>query len=134
LNLGQEVQQLVFLSQRFARKKGQSVLAGPVSEDVTVTVPPLRLHMGLFAVMERCLGDLPDGSSVTVAAQYKGAPCVEFVCDPPPGLAMVSGPGGAVDGQSWSEISELASSFGAVLERAETGFGIRLLFPPRNGV
>jgi hypothetical protein len=135
VNLGQEVQQLVFLSQRFAKKGGHAVLAGPLSENATARVSPLRLHMGLYAAMEFCLGRLAEGASVTVAvAEIDGAPCVDFSCEAP----AAQGPGTASDGSSpgeaWGDLSELVSSLGAVLERAEVGFGVRILFPPRTGV
>jgi C4-dicarboxylate-specific signal transduction histidine kinase len=124
VDLNEEVQQLAFLSQRFARQKGQEVEVEPGTVDRELVLNALRLHMALFAAMECCLEELPDGSTVRVGAHDEGEAAVaEFRgvgegLDPEPASAW---PG-------WQQLQELAGSLGAELERCVSGYGIRFLF------
>jgi hypothetical protein len=132
VELNEEVEQVVFLSQRFARKKGHSVAAGNKEGDAVVRVHPLRLHMALFSAVETCVGGLPEGAVITVAVRERdGLPAVE--------LLGASREGGALQpipaSDTWSRLLEQVDSLGASLERLETGCGLRILFPdPREGL
>ena len=65
VELNQEVEQLVRLSQRFARQKNQRVVAEGGVEGVPLVVNALRLHMTLHGALMCCLEELPQGSTVT---------------------------------------------------------------------
>ena len=126
VDLREEVEQMLFRGQRFARKRGQQVVAGSRTEGCTVTVNPLHLHMVLFAALERCLETMPDGSTVTVGVhQDSGARMVEYGGTPVEGqeVALDSGMKGLED------LEELAGPLGATVVRCGPGFGIRILFP-----
>jgi hypothetical protein len=130
LDLNAEIEQVVFLSQRFARKRGHRIVADRVEEDARAVVHPLHLHMALFAAMECCLEQLPEGAAITLTAgRWPGGSSVEF--------RGASEDGGPVDGPSagetWDGVRKWTDALGARLERSESGFGIRILFPPEQG-
>ena len=130
VELNQEVEQVVFLSQRFARKKSHRVVAKPLAEEAHTTVHPLHLHMALFAAMECCLEELPEGAVITLSVGSRGgSPLVEFL-----GSSEDGGVGqGPSEGEAWDSIRVWTDSLGAALERSEAGFGIRILFPNTAG-
>lgn len=125
IQLDQEVEQIVFLSQRFARKKGHRVDVGENPGGCTVRVNPLRLNMVLFSAMECCLEELPDGSAVTVTTRNEDAGAV---------VEFLGRTGEGVDAEAveaaefWRELTGLAESVGARAERGGPGYGIRIVF------
>ena len=125
VDLEQEVEQTVFLSQRFARKKGHEVVAGKGGGAGHLVLDPLALQMVLFSAMERCLEELPDGSRIQVSAgrSHQG-PVVEFRKEQEEEGAL----GSFEESPGWDQLLMLAESVGAAVERAEVGYGIRLLF------
>ncbi len=130
VELNQEVEQVVFMSRRFARKKSHKVVTQPPVEEVHATVHPLHLHMALFAAMECCLEELPEGAVITLSVGSRGgSPLVEFLGSSEDG-GVVQGP---PEGEAWDSIRVWTDSLGAALERSEAGFGIRILFPNTAG-
>ena len=126
VELAREAEQVVFLSQRFARKGGHQVRLGEADPGCQATVNPIRLHMTLFAAMECCLEELPEGSTVTVVVRKgQGEEVVEY-------LGSWEGAGEAAmpsEFEGWSDVARLAESLGASVHRAVAGYGIRILFP-----
>ena len=130
VHLNREVEQLVFMSQRFGRKKGLRVVSREEQRDTPITVHPLRLHMALFSAMECSLDELPEGAVITVWARERGGvPLVEFQGE----LAGGEEAGTPSDGATWTYLADLVLSLGATVERLDTGYGIRILFTPKNG-
>jgi hypothetical protein len=130
VELGQEVEQSVYLVQRFARRKGQRVVARERSSQLFATLSALHLQMVLFAALECCMEELPEGALLTVGAGEgeggTGGPQVEFV-----GSWEGDAPApGAGDPTSWRSLENEAASLGARAERGGEGFVIRILFPP----
>lgn len=124
VDLNEEVEQLVFLSQRFARQKGQEAEVERGTGDRELVMNALRLHMALFGAMECCLEELPEGSTVRVGARDEGEGVVaEFK-----GVGEGSDPEPTRVWQGWQQLQELAGSLGAELERCTSGYGIRFLF------
>ena len=133
VELNKEVEQIVYLSQRFARKKGHRVVAGEPPTQVFATVRGLRLHMVLFSAMEVCLDQLPDGASITVEVreghggsvgpevEFRGASGDESRVEPPG------------ESEGWAYLEEQASAIGARVARCEEGFGIRIFLPAGSG-
>jgi C4-dicarboxylate-specific signal transduction histidine kinase len=131
VDLEQEVEQVVFLSQRFARKKGHEVSVGNGGVAEQLVVDALGLQMALFSAMECCLEELPEGSRIQVWAEGSpGGPAVSF-------RREEEGPGATpatLDPSSkWERVQALAKALGATAERAEVGYGIRLQFRERPG-
>ncbi|MCJ7628784.1 MAG: hypothetical protein MUO50_10400 [Longimicrobiales bacterium] len=126
VDLGEEVAQMVFRGQRFARKKGQQVTAGDLEEKCTFPVNPLHLHMVLFAALERCLDRLPEGSSATVEVFKEGG---GFVVEYRGALEEGWKGGAPCEAEDWRDLEDLAGSLGVTVERAPAGPGVRILFP-----
>ncbi len=133
VELSKEVEQVVYLSQRFARKKGHRVVAGEGGAQVSARVSGLRLQMVLFSAMECCLDELPEGAAISVEVQEKGAagggPVVEFRGAPGEGRQV----GRPSDSEAWGFLVGQAAAIGAAAVRCEEGFGIRILFPQGTG-
>jgi len=130
VDLKAEVDQVVFLSQRFARKRGHRILVSQVEGEARAVVHPLHLHMALFAAMQCCLEQLPEGATITVAVdRWGGGSSVAFHGASGDG-SVVDGP---AEGETWAGVRRWTDSLGASLERSEGGFGIRILFPPEHG-
>ena len=124
-----EVEHVAFLSQRFARRRGHRIVTGPMDGAVRTSVHPLHLHMALFAAMECCMEELPDGAAIILSVCTRGgSPAVEFRGDSKD-LAAVE----PSEGEAWTRVREWTSALGAQLERSETGYGIHILFPPEPG-
>ncbi len=129
VDLGEEVEQMVFRGQRFARKKGQQVAAGELEEECTFPVNPLHLHMVLFAALERCLDRLPEGSSATVEVfREGGGSVVEYR-----GALEEGWTGGApCEAEDWRDLEDLAGSLGVTVERSEAGLRSSNSLSPRD--
>jgi signal transduction histidine kinase len=125
VDLEEELGQMVFLTQRFARRKNQQVEGGPPGEGTGIATEPIRLHMGLFSAIECCLSELPQGARL-----------VAGVREIPDGLAVefwsTSEDGGTpevtADPDRWEDLQRISGALGATAERLESGYGIRLLF------
>jgi C4-dicarboxylate-specific signal transduction histidine kinase len=130
VDLGTEVEQIAFLSQRSARKRGHRVAVDSPEVDARARVHPLHLHMALFAAVECCLEQLPDGAVVTLSVSMRErGPVVEFRGVSREGEEL---PGPSA-GETWATIRRWTEALGAHLERSATGFGIQILFPPPAG-
>ena len=126
VDLSHEVEQAAFLSQRFARKKGHRVVAQTSDSPVRVTVHPLHLHMALFSAMECCIEALPDGAAISLSVGTSGGcPVVEFKGSVEDGTVVAGPP----CGESWDCAQLWTDALGAKVDRPESGFGIRILFP-----
>ena len=129
VELNQEVEQLVRLSQRFARQKDQQVAAEGGTEEHYLVVNALRLHMTLHGALMCCLEELPQGSKVTVGVHDEnGVAVAEFRS-----AEGETAPGPLVDGGGWIKLEYLSGALGARAERRATGYGIRILFPRDTG-
>jgi C4-dicarboxylate-specific signal transduction histidine kinase len=124
VDMNQEVEQLLFLTQRFARQKGQQLEFRGAAGERLLVLNALRLQMALFGAMECCLEELPEGSTVRVGVHDEGEAVVaEFR-----GVGEGPDPEPASVWQGWQKLEELAGSLGADLERCASGYGIRFLF------
>jgi C4-dicarboxylate-specific signal transduction histidine kinase len=124
VEMNQEVAQLVFLSQRFARQKGLQLEVETGREEQLLVLNALHLHMVLSRAMAFCLEGLPEGRTVKVGvAEVDDAVIVEFRSedgnDPSDPIAAWKG---------WRELEEIADSIEAKLERSPINYGIRIVF------
>jgi len=124
VEMSQEVEQLAFLSQRFARQKGQKVEVEVGDAGPPLVLNALHLHMALSKAMQCCLEELPEGQTVKVGVREEGgAVAVEFRRGDGDLLPALPGPW-----PGWPELEELAGSLGARVERGPRDYGIRILF------
>ena len=131
VELGRELEQLVFLSQRFARQRGHQVRVEDDLEECWLNVNSLLLHMALYEAMQCCLEELPEGSRVTVGARREGPAIVaEFR-----GASDKESPrDGVVGCRRWEELVRLADVLGGSrVEGTEAGYGIRIFFRDGTG-
>jgi len=130
VELNQEVEQLVRLSQRFARQRDQRIEAEGRPEELHLLLNALRLHMTLHEALMCCLEELPPGATITVGGREEGGAAFAEFRSAEGGNA----PGHTVGGSRWTKLEYLANSIGAKVERRPGGYGIRILFPGDTGV
>jgi signal transduction histidine kinase len=129
VDLNTEVEQVAFLSQRFARNRGHQIIVHPTEGGARTSVHPLHLHMALFSALECSIEELPEGAEVVLAVEVRdGFPTVEVR-----GVSEEGKVVGPSDGEGWSRVRDWADSLGGAFERSETGFGVRILLPPEGG-
>ena len=129
VDLRQDLEQVVFLSQRFARKSGQEI-AAEEGEGETLTTHPLRLQMILFAAIQCCLEQFPEGARITLRSGSRdGSPVVTFKGEWREGEAA----GRLQEAEAWSCMVDLADSLGVELEVGPDGTGGQLVFSERDG-
>lgn len=120
LDLRQEVEQVAYLSRRFARRSGQEIAVELDEEEVPVSVHPLHLQMLLFHAIESCMDRCPEGTTITLrASAFPGGSGVEFGGE---GAADVT------ESASWPAMTALARSMQAEVGVREDGGGGRVLF------
>jgi signal transduction histidine kinase len=124
IDLCEEVRHVVFLSQRFARKKMQTVLAEPSGGPPGFTANSLAVQMALFACVELLMEELPEGAAIEVrgcGAQRR--PAVEMwgvMNDVPVPIAPA--------GEAWDRTRARIQELGAALEATEAKGGVLLVF------
>jgi C4-dicarboxylate-specific signal transduction histidine kinase len=131
VGLDQEVEQVVFLSQRLAREGRYQLEAVPGTENLTVMINSLRFQMVLFTAVECCLEQVPDGGSVTVRTFRNGnQPAIEFTGEADDGSALPS-PTGA---SGWNSMVELLDDLNASVEIVEQEYSFTITLPATGGV
>ena len=121
-----EIQQVVSLCQFRPRQKRHTLQVQPGGQNMTVAVDPFRFQMSLFAAVNCCLEQLPEGSTISISADRRDhRPTVEFAGQ---GVneATLPGPTGA---GGWSSLVELADGLGASVEITESVYGFRISLP-----
>ena len=125
LDLPEEVDLLVFMSGRKARNRRQTLAVTARETPSQVTASPLHLQMALFAVMNVCIEECPEGSSISVGVKSSGGgPVVEFLVEP----ASATGAMAFSEGELWTNASMLVDAIGARMEGFADGWGIRVAF------
>lgn len=124
IDFDEEIRQVVFLSQRFARRKSQTVAALPGEGSPALTANSLAVQMALFAVLELCMEVLPEGAAVEARARAEGTrPCVEVT-------SKLDGLPAAVpaSGADWERARSQVGDVGASLEATGAGNTVLLSF------
>jgi C4-dicarboxylate-specific signal transduction histidine kinase len=125
-DLSLEAEQVVLLSQHFARKKRLVVQLRPAEQKLPVAVKPLELQMALFAAVECCLDQLPEASTVTLHPAREGKRAsVEFVGES--GKETLLPSPAAADG--WGRLVALLDDLGASVETSDTAYRFRIVLP-----
>jgi len=124
LAVGEELEQVVFMSERFARKRRQTVTLSEADREAWVQAHPLHFQMALFATLKRCLDELPEGSGILAGVRSKEQEVgVEFRVDPE------RHPGGGLDpAAGWTEVEALVSEVGGSVRLLDEGRAVRLSF------
>jgi hypothetical protein len=124
IDLDDELQQIAFLCERFARQGGHQIKVQSGDPGMTVETNSLRLHMALFTAVECCFERMPEPGTVTMqAGRWGDAPSVEFVGEIGDSVA-----GGAPAGVSgWSRLEELVAGLGASIEADDAACRFRVI-------
>ncbi|MGD8867091.1 MAG: hypothetical protein PVI01_05665 [Gemmatimonadales bacterium] len=126
VDLDELVQQIGFLCQRMARKGRHQVRAEPGQGGLTVVVNLLRLQMGIYAAVECCLEQLPEGGTLNVqpvrqgdrvAVEFKGEAAGKEIPLEPSELG------------AWSQLTTVLAELGASLDKVDAALGFRLTLP-----
>jgi hypothetical protein len=124
IDLEQEVRQVAFLSQRFGRKKIQTVRAVAASGGAGLTANSLHVKMALFAAVELLMEHLPEGAVIDMGVAEGERAAVRLTgrkgeCAVPPP---------ATGSPAWDRTREIVQDLGAALDATESGDGLLLAF------
>lgn len=124
IDLEEAARQLPFLCQAVAKKGGHHVQAQPGDQDLTVVVNLLRLQMALYAAVECCLEQLPEGGTLNIRPLWHGErPSVEFSGESG-GEAVSLNPSEAA---AWNQLAPVLDNLAASVEKAEAVQGFRFI-------
>lgn len=131
VDLGEAVEQIVFLSQRFARLIGVVVRAESPDQALTVATNYLKLQMVLFSSLECCWEQMESGGVVAVCATSHGeASAVRFSWEGRPSHRSTFSKGLSTC-QSWTLLQDLLGAIGAKIEIDESIRGFLLIMPDK---
>jgi len=81
IDLNELADQLIWLSERFARLKEVTLKVRPAEYAVPLDTSPIDLQMAVFTLMEGCWNQLPAQSEVELrVAKSDGLPCLIIAC------------------------------------------------------
>lgn len=81
VDLNEILEQVIILSERFARLKGVSLLLHPYGGALSAVVSPVKLQMAVFACLECCWEATAAGGTVAVSVTLEGRDAsVRFCC------------------------------------------------------
>jgi len=131
VDLDQEVEQAVFLSQRLARESRRRLEMSPGAENMTVMIDSLHFQMALFTAIECCIELVPDKGTITVQTSHNGSqPVIGFTGEVENDSTLPSPTRAA----GWNSMTEVLDDLGASVEIAEQGFAFSITLPATGGV
>ncbi len=81
VDLNEMLEQIVFLSERFARLKRVTLSLNPYAAPLPVVTSPVGLHMTIFGFLECCWGGMAGGGNISLSVAQKGPEAViSFAC------------------------------------------------------
>lgn len=129
VDLNEVVEQIVFLSQRFARLTGVVVRAESTDQALTVVTNSLQLRAALFLSLECWWEKMESGGVVTVCPTSHGeASAVRFSCEGGPSDRSTFEKGMSTS-QCWATLEDLLGAIGAKIEMDESIRGFFLILP-----
>ena len=126
IDLTREIQQIASLCQFRARRGRHLLQVQPADQNLTAAVDPFGFQMALFASVDCCLEQLPEGSTVSISAGRRDhRPTVEFTGQAGDAPTLPT----PTEARGWSPLLELAEGLGASVEVAESAYGFRISLP-----
>jgi hypothetical protein len=127
VDLAEEVREVAFLAQRFARAKRQTVEAAAADGAVWLTGSSLDVQMGLFTAVRFCLDDLPEGASLHLRADDGAgtAARADLTGRADGGVALPD----PTESPGWVRLDAFLGELGIGLRtNGEGGYGLRLVY------
>jgi C4-dicarboxylate-specific signal transduction histidine kinase len=123
IDLDEAAQQIPFLCQRVARRGRHQLQVLPGDQGQRVVVNLLRLQMALYAAVECCLEQLPEGGTLNLRpVRYGDRTSLEFNGEVG-GQAVRFAPSEAT---AWNKLAPALEDLGACVEKIEAVQGFRL--------
>ena len=131
-DLYEMVEQLVWLSQRFARLKSVALRCDPQDEKPIIATNPVQLQMALFTGIECCLNLMPAGGQIHVRAKKTGEKrAVHILCKGNfPNTADFAQSVSVSEG--WSTLQEIVAVLKGTVQLDESTPGIWLYLPGKK--
>jgi C4-dicarboxylate-specific signal transduction histidine kinase len=129
VDLNEILEQVVFLSERFARLKGVTLSLNLHEEALNVVVSPMRLQMAVFSCLECCWGSMAAGGNVALSVTRAGKEAiVTFCCRN--GVEVAEDPAVTFfDAVAQREIQEMAATFQCRIGCSASAPGLELTLP-----
>lgn len=129
LDLHEILEQIIFLSGRFARLRGVTLSLQPSGDSVVVVISPMAFQMAVFGCLELCWEAMGTGGNVCLSVGRDGREVViRFACE--------SGPGDAEDlsdrvfaSQGPNVLKQMLQRLNCRIERSESGAAFDLILP-----
>lgn len=129
VDLNQTLEEIVLLSERFARLKGVTLSLIPYAKALPVVTFPIGLHMAVFGCLECCWDRMAAGGNISLTLGQKGQEAiVSFVCQSSVGAAEDYS-GRFDDSEAGRAIQKVVKSLGYRVECSAPGPGIALILP-----
>lgn len=132
IDLHATIEQIVALSQRFARLKNILLQTAPPEQpgiQVNLVSQPVQLQMALFAAIECCLNVMPAGGVIHIGLEKrKEKYVVRFLCegDLPP---ISEFNGNLSKFEKWPVLQKITAALKGSAELAESAYGLILSLP-----
>ncbi len=129
VDLNDILEQVVFLSGRFARLKGVTLDLHPHGEALSVVVSPVRLQMAVFACLECCWETMAAGGNISLSVTLEGREAtVRFCCQNGGDLTenLAVRPSGA---ERRGAIQEIATRLNCRIQNSSLGADFELILP-----
>lgn len=129
VNLNEILEQVVFLSGRFARLKGVTLSLNPHEAALNVVVSPVKLQMAVFGCLECCWGSMAAGGNIALSVTRKGKEAVvTFFCQN--AVEVVEDLAVRLsEAEAKEAIAEIAASFPCGIKWCASGSGLELTLP-----
>ena len=129
VDLNEILEQIIYLSGRFARLKGVTLSLHPHADALPMITSPVALQMAVFGCLECCWGVMGAGSDISLSVGRRGPEVIiTFACQGSVDVAeeladMISGFGGQ------SGLEKIMKSLNCRVEGGESRSNFQLIFP-----
>ena len=123
IDLDEAARHIPFLCQRVARRGRHQIVVQSGDQGLTVVVNLLRLQMALYAAVECCLEQLPEGGTLKLRpVRHGNRPSLEYVGEAD-GQAVLFAP---TEAAAWNRLAAALAGLGASVEGVDAVQGFRL--------
>ena len=132
IDLNETAEQLIELSQRFARLKNVVLKIHPPensAQPMPLVTHPVQLQMALFLCIQCCLDAMPSGGRITISFERKGKKItIHNACEGDP-AERTERVGMITSSENWSELKEISDYLQGTAEIDEADAVVKLTLP-----